>query len=658
MNRTSKRKADIDLPLVFESSDHFFNLSQELLCLCSSEGLIKRVNPAWQNLLGYTEKELLESNFFELLQSSDVEVFKQVLLSPGKDFPLVRDMRLRNRSGYYRMISWNISRSSEERLVYLSGNIFIPEKEPEKPVPDGEIYFRSLIENSLDVKSILDEEGVFQYVSPSVFKMLGYKPGELIGKNLIRYTHPEDITRLIKIFSKVVKTPESTSSVEFRVRDKDSKWHNIESMMRNMLHNTSVRGVVVNSRDITQRKDAENTIHTLLSISKKLNSTLNVDLLIDALVEEAMKLTDSESGCSGLKTAEGMVCKKFFLNGLAQDFEYCWTPGAGIAGKLILNKKPYITNNAAKDHNILTEIRDRFAIKSGAFVSILNSQGEVIGFLSVYNKKSDNVFTEADKEKLVALSQLASTAIQNAIAYQKIQTAEFQLKNSREQLRRLSAHTQSAREEERTRISREIHDELGQALTGLKMDLSWLDKKLQSEGQQTETVSEKINAMYSLINETIKSVRKISSELRPGVLDYLGIAAAIEWQAQEFQHRTGITCRIISMPKELELDQNFSTALFRIFQETLTNIARHASASLIEIRLMHEAGNITLVIKDNGRGITEEEILNTKSFGLLGMRERAYLLGGEFTIKGKQGMGTTVTVTIPVGNLKDKGGAL
>ncbi|MGE5431953.1 MAG: PAS domain S-box protein [Syntrophomonadaceae bacterium] len=658
MNRTSKRKTDIDLPLVLQSSDNFFNLSQELLCLCNPDGCIKRVNPAWEKLLGYTEKELLESNFLELLHSSDIQLFKKVLLSPGQDLPLKSEMRLRNRSGHYRMVSWNISRSTEERLIYLSGNIFATEKEPERPIPDGEVYFRSLIENSLDVKSIFDEEGVFQYVSPSVEKMLGYNTGELIGNNLIRYTHPEDITKLMKVFGKVVKTPESTSSVEFRIRDKESKWHSIESMMKNMLHNPSVKGVVVNSRDITQRKDAENTIHTLLSISKKLNSTLNVDLLVDALVEEALKLTDSESGCAGLKTAEGMVCKKFFFNGVPQDFEYCWTPGAGIAGKLIINKNPYITNNAGKDPFMTPEIRNRFSIHSGAFASILNSQGEVIGFLSVFNKKNDTNFTESDKEKLVALSQLASTAIQNAIAYQKIQTAEFQLKNSREQLRRLSAHTQSAREEERTRISREIHDELGQALTGLKMDLSWLDKKLQAEGQLQEAITEKINAMYSLINATIKSVRKISSELRPGVLDYLGISAAIEWQAQEFQNRTGITCKIVAMPKELELDQNFSTALFRIFQETLTNIARHAGANIIQVSLIHENGNIVLVIKDNGRGITDEEIINTKSFGLLGMRERAYLLGGEFTIKGQPGKGTTVTVTIPVGDLKDKGGAV
>ncbi|MGE5401233.1 MAG: PAS domain S-box protein [Ignavibacteriales bacterium] len=546
------------------------------------------------------------------------------------------------------------------KIIKLIGTVrdITSQKQTEEKLRKSEEYFRSLIENSLDVKSILDSEGMFLYISPSINKMLGYDPEELIGKNLIRYTHPEDVTRLIKVFSKMARTPESIASVEFRIKDKFSKWHSIESIMKNMLGNPAVNGIVINSRDITQRKDAENTIHTLLSISKKLNSTLNVDVLIDALVEEAIKLTNSESGCSGLRTAEGMVCKKFFLNRIPHDFEYCWTPGNGIPGRLLINKSPYVTNDAPGDAAIFPEFRDKFSIKSAVYVAILNSQGDVIGFLSVFNKKNDVLFTDSDKEKLTALSQLASTAIQNAIAYQKIQTAEFQLKNSREQLRRLSAHTQSAREEERTRISREIHDELGQALTGLKMDLSWLDKKLQNDGLINQALADKINAMYSLINTTIKSVRKISSELRPGVLDYLGLTAAIEWQAQEFQNRTGITCKIISMPRELELDQNFSTALFRIFQETLTNITRHANATAVEVSLRLNGGNIVLIIRDNGRGITDEEIINTKSFGLLGMRERAYLLGGEFTIHGTQNEGTTVTVTIPIGNIQEKGEAL
>lgn len=611
------------------------------------------------NIYGLEPRESLDyETILNFLLAEDKEVFNTVIKKAIEDhLPFIIEHKLIRPDGEIRILKekGEVLKDHNGNVSKIIGTVHDITSliKTEESLKKSQEYFKSLIENALDIKSILNKEGNFLYISPSIEKTLGYKPNEFIGKNILKYIHPEDISRMIRVFAKVGMTTDKISSVEFRIRDKHGKWHNVESIMKNLLSNPSVCGVVVNSRDITARKEAEITIHTLLNISKRLNSTLNVDHLMDALVEEAIKLTDAEGGYTGLRTSEGMVCKKFFVNSTAQDFEYCWPPDVGIPGKLINSKGPIIINHAENDPNIVKEIRERFNIKTVAYVSILNSQGDVIGFLGVTNKVSMPGFTDSDREKLIALSQSASTAIQNALAYQKIQAAEFQLKSSREQLRRLSAHTQSAREEERTRISREIHDELGQALTGLKMDLSWLDKKLQSENFVDQPIQEKIAAMYSLINSTIKSVRKISSELRPGVLDYLGIAAAIEWQAQEFQSRTGIECKLVSMPKELNLDQNFSTALFRIFQETLTNVARHANATLIEVELLLQNGNIILRIHDNGRGITEEEIINTKSFGLLGMRERTFLLGGEFTIKGELGGGTTVTVTIPVGNIKE-----
>lgn len=527
----------------------------------------------------------------------------------------------------------------------------------EERLKKSEEYFRSLIENTLDIKSILNKEGNFLYISPAIENTLGYKTSDLIGKNIIKYIHPADISRIFRVFVNILKTPDKIVSIEFRVKDKNNKWRSFESIMKNLIENPSVCGIVVNSRDITLRTDAENTIRTLLNVSKRLNSTLNVDHLMDVLVEEAIKLTDAEGGFSGLKTSEGMVCKKFFLKDESTDFEYSWSEESiDLPGKQLKSKGSIIINDMKEDNgNLFGEIKKRFRVNSAILVLIQNSQSEVIGFFAVTNKLSSGTFPELDRDKLTALSQSASTAIQNAMAYQKIQAAEFQLKNSREQLRRLSAHTQSAREEERTRISREIHDELGQALTGLKMDLSWLEKKLKEGPQLSTAIQEKIAAMFGLINSTIKSIRKISSELRPGVLDYLGLPAAIEWQAQEFQSRTGIECRILNIPKELNLDQDFSTALFRIFQETLTNVARHAQATLIEINLILQKRNIILQIHDNGKGITQEEIINSKSFGILGMRERTFLLGGEFTISGIPNGGTTVTVTIPTGKLKDKG---
>jgi signal transduction histidine kinase len=222
---------------------------------------------------------------------------------------------------------------------------------------------------------------------------------------------------------------------------------------------------------------------------------------------------------------------------------------------------------------------------------------------------------------------------------------EEELQSSREELRNLTIYLESVREQERTNIAREIHDELAQSLTALKMDLSWLDNKLPRD--QIPLV-EKIHSMSDLIDSIIQTVKRISAALRPGILDDLGLVAAIEWQAEEFQTRTGIDCRFTFKPDDLAVDQDRSTAIFRIFQETLTNIARHAAASLVSVDLLKEAGSLLLRVIDNGTGITEEQIHDPKSFGLIGMRERVHPWGGRVHIRGISGQGTTIEVRIPL----------
>ena len=226
---------------------------------------------------------------------------------------------------------------------------------------------------------------------------------------------------------------------------------------------------------------------------------------------------------------------------------------------------------------------------------------------------------------------------------------EERLQRSFAQLQALSARLQSIREEERTRIALEIHDELGQLLTGLKMDLSLLATKLtEAGGGAPSMLLEKVGSMSQLLDRTVEMVRRIVTELRPGVLDALGLTAAIEWQAQEFQSRTGVACRWELPPEETTLDMERSTAVFRIFQEILTNVARHASATRVRIRLAEIAGELLLEVRDNGRGITEAEINDIWSLGLLGMKERALLLGGKVSISGTPGEGTVITVRVPL----------
>lgn len=232
----------------------------------------------------------------------------------------------------------------------------------------------------------------------------------------------------------------------------------------------------------------------------------------------------------------------------------------------------------------------------------------------------------------------------NIIDISKRKQAEEKLKISGQQLRDLSAYLQSSREQERTSIAREIHDDLGQVLTALKMDLFWLEKRLPKD---QEPLIEKTKSMEKLLDTAILSVERIITALRPGILDDLGLAEAIDWQAGDFQSRTGVKCKINLDLADTVLEKEHSTAIFRIIQEALTNVARHANATMVKIGLKKKAGELMLEVKDNGKGIPKKKIFHPKSFGLMGIQERAHVLGGKSKIKGVQNKGTTVTVIIP-----------
>jgi signal transduction histidine kinase len=223
---------------------------------------------------------------------------------------------------------------------------------------------------------------------------------------------------------------------------------------------------------------------------------------------------------------------------------------------------------------------------------------------------------------------------------------EQRLRSSEEKLRALAAHLQSVREEERIRIAREVHDDLGQALTGLKFDIASFTRSYESETASAR--AEKGAALNATIDRIINAVRRISSGLRPEVLDEIGLAAAYEWHAREFQRRTGIRCQLNITPDFAEPDKERATALFRIFQELLTNVARHANATKVTATLDSNASALTLVVTDNGRGIRDEEIESRRSLGFLGLRERVLAFGGTVEATGQDGKGSCIAVTVPV----------
>jgi PAS domain S-box-containing protein len=221
---------------------------------------------------------------------------------------------------------------------------------------------------------------------------------------------------------------------------------------------------------------------------------------------------------------------------------------------------------------------------------------------------------------------------------------ENEILRSRQQLRDLTARLQLVREEERTHIAREVHDELGQALTGLKIDLAWLKPRVADR----PALAERVQSIIVRIDGAMDTVRRIATDLRPSVLDDLGLVAAVEWQTQEFERSTGITALLEVQATYPELDDVCATTTFRILQETLTNVARHAQATRVKIALRVSSAQLVLEVRDNGRGISESEMHSPRSLGLVGSRERAIACGGELIIRGIRSHGTIVLLRIPL----------
>ncbi len=320
--------------------------------------------------------------------------------------------------------------------------------------------------------------------------------------------------------------------------------------------------------------------------------------------------------------------------------------GRGLAGTAIRTEQtvvvPDIANDPIYSRWIPEAIRRRFA--SGIALPLACGCGHAIGALSLYSEKK----MKFDVQEIALMSRLADDlafGVCAARAFEGQNLLNKELTTSREALRDLARDIQSAREEERATVAREIHDVLGQELTVMAMEVAWLDRKLPAE---PASLREKARSVKESIEAAIGTVQRISAELRPGLLDHLGIAAAIAWQAKRFGDRTGIPCAVAHPEREIDLERDRSTALFRIFQEALTNVARHSGADRAAVALSEVRGVVVMTVEDNGKGISMERIADGRSLGLVGMRERVRPFGGAIEFGSNDGSGTSLTVRIPL----------
>jgi PAS domain S-box-containing protein len=482
--------------------------------------------------------------------------------------------------------------------------------------------------------AIVGEHGRVELVNRTWERSLGWTLHELEEQHLdiyaLAYPDPQYCQQVLDFVA--AATGEWT---DLKVRVRDGRVIDITVAIVHLSNGMSL----VIAQDITERKQAEAAIRSLLQISEKLHATLDIDALLAALVIEAMELIDAEIGWSGLRSSEGMVCHTHITRDLqVVPFEYFLPPSVGLPGWVLVHKVPYVMNDAQADKLIIPEIRERFGVKALIDTPILDAQGEVIGFFEVGNKKNGAGFSESDVEKLVAVSRIASIALQNAMSYRNLERAEKALRESQLHLQLLSRQLLQAQEAERRSIARELHDEIGQQLTALSLILT-------SEHPSPDQLSD----AHAVVRGLIDRLRNLSLDLRPTILDDLGLIPALVWLFERYTSQTTVSVRFEhSGLEEQRFDPEVETTAYRIVQEALTNVARHAGVREVTVRLWIDDDTLSVMIVDGGRGFDPQRINTRASSGLAGMQERAALLGGEMTIESAVGEGTRLTVTLPL----------
>ena len=623
-------------------------------------------------------------------------------------------------------------RNTQGNIIGIIGvaTIITERIQAENTLRKSENLFRALVENSFEGISLLNSEGKFLYQTNSAKKIYGYEPEELNSTSAFELIHPDFLNSARKLFSKLLNSPGSSMVLEAKIKHKDNSWHWIEAIGTNLLNEPSVNAIVVNFRDITERRKSSDQLQKIsTAIEQTADSVMITDKngIIEYINSAFLRITGysrkevigktprilksgrhSESFYKDFweKILKGNTYRTKFINckknGELYIIERTVTPVENESGEIThfistgrdVTEKERIEDELNKNSKLLQSFFQYsitpFVLLDKDFNFLLVNkpyakacQRDVSEFIGHNHFEFYPSDAKTDFEKVVNTKE-AVRFIERPFVFpdhpewgvtywnwsltpilDKMGEVEFlvftlkdvtqqkraidEIKSSHKQLRTLYAHLQKAREEERARIAREIHDSIGQGLTGLKMDLSLLENELaqQEDLSEREKLYGKIQTMYTLLDDMIQSVRDVSAQLRPLILDSLGLVTAIEWQAEEFQKKTGLTCEYILPKEKVELNNDESTVLFRILQECLTNIIRHAKATKVSIKLEQNESHILLEVNDNGVGIDVNVVKEINSLGLLGMKERALVLGGSVDIWGKPGRGTIVTVKIP-----------
>ncbi len=598
---TALKQNEQQISLEKELSDSIINSLPGVFYLYNAAGKFYRWNKNFEIMTGYTGDEIKNLVPLDLFDADEKELLTEKIASVFRD-------------GENHVEAFLMSKDGEKTPYYLTGRrimidgeaclmgigIDISEKvKSQQELERSEERYRTIIEQASEGIFISDQQGKYIDVNPNGEKMSGYSKAELLTMTLHDLIPPAD---------KIVNPPqlnkllvEGQALNERVLRTKDGSLIEVEISAK-LLADGRFLGVV---RDITNRKKNE---QILKASERKYRFLFNQNPMPMWMISESEKrfldVNDAAVEFYGYSKAEFLQMTAFDIRPME-------------AVQALKNYSPKNPKHGVDRAGVWEHIKkDKTVIK----VNII----------------THDIVYQGIPAKLVLSNDVTEKIL-----------AEDALNKSHQELRELATHLEAVRETERTNIAREIHDELGQQLTGLKMDMSWINKRLKDDDV---AVKQKIKETIALVDETVKSVRRISTELRPSILDDLGLLAALEWQSQEFEKRYEISCTFASNVSEALVSPAVATCVFRIYQECLTNVLRHSQATEVNAFLKIQGEELVLSIADNGKGFIESEILQKKTLGILGMKERALLLGGTYEITSGPGEGTSVLFIIPLKN--------
>ena len=599
------------------------SLAVEAIITTNRQGEIIGWNRGAVNLFGYAEEEIHGQPWTRLVPAAYLEAHRvelEEVRRTGAMWQVDRPFKLmgRHKDGMafpleLSLVSWQVQgepvfagiiRDTTERT------------QAEQVLRASEERFMLAVQGANSgIWDWLDVNQEEQWWSDRFYALLGFEEGEIEASfsQLRQRLHPEDLERSLQQLKAHLADPNTPIDLACRLKTKSGqyRWYHARGEALRDAEGRPVR-MAGSLTDITERKLTEEALLVSEERSRTVLASLAEGVIF--LDHNGVIMTANDSAVRILGIPEAVLLGTSI-------YDAGWTMVALDGTPLRMDAHPAVIALQTNQPRRQMTLGIRRGDGSLAWVSV--------NATPLFHENQASAFGV-----VISLHDLTEQIRQ-----------ERTIRESRSRLRRLAAGLQTVREEERSRLSREVHDVLGQALTGLRMDVAMIEKKLLPEQRE---LHRRTATMKGAISDTIQVVRRIAADLRPGILDDLGVVAAIEWEAQKFEARTEIVCTFTDAADDLELDRERATTLFRIFQEVMTNVARHAGATAVDILLKDERTHLELVIHDNGRGIRPEEIEQSVSLGLLGIRERLYPWGGQVTFEGVPHQGTRVNVILPM----------